>query len=483
MRPALALVIVVTVLLPAATAQSAGLPEECGRERDLVVCRWSVDTTSDPSGSWSWEVPVATRTIATVTVLLEGQDSGWQIVLLENGSARSVASHAPVVKAGRVVSETSTHLVLTNMTDAWRLGLAPGYVGFSGLGQAAGRSLGRFTVTFVAEALPDGVAPPRPAATKVVPHIVDQPYDAPREEVDLIAAWFDDAALGDGLLDAHLAVKNMSRLTFGAGGRIGYALYFIVEERPYEVFWNIYRGGDEGPFVRCSLLDYDGTAQRVILYPRCGFDRENATLSAVFPERSVGSPADGVPFEDAFANAWDFDNNIQGTVSDSTPDARFPFALGGPVVWDGLNACAFCPIVAAPLPWYKDPVASENLPNTLQVVGAVLAAASFVWGALLVRRNRATTKRLVDDIERLVRAHERDTRAALHALGELEVDITDLYRAGKINDAQYQVATQRIVAAASRLALRRELGMDDGTPDVDARRVDVRAAADERRAR
>lgn len=459
------------LLLPLAVAQPAPpLPEGCRAEGPLHVCQWTVDTTRDASAAFAWDVPVTPRTLAQLTLVFEGQDAGWEARILRDDAYASGATHTATngVAVNARVTQTTDHLLLDDEGGAWSLVLVPAYasvggISVTGLAGQTGRSMGRFDVTFVAESLPEGQRPERPAASADVPHLTDPRYDAPQAATDVVAAWLDDPAVGDGLLTAHVATRGMDEMRFRGGNDIRLGLYFTVRERDYFLIWRFAASGDD---VRtfCWMGEAREGTFAITMSPACAWDRANATVRATFPERSVGAPGPGEPFTDFAAFGANLDTAISATMEDEVRGERFPFALGGPDVWDGLNACAFCPPAVEPAAFYEDPLAPANLADTLQVLGAAAALVTFVVGVVALRRSRRQTRLLLQRVDALVAHHERDAREALLALGRLEAEFASLYRAGRINETQYQVATQRLVAAASRMALRRELGLDDGVP-------------------
>lgn len=465
----------IALLAAPALAQPAapGLPEGCREEDALVICEWTVDTRTSTANSYSWKLPPPTTTLATVTVVLDGQDGGWQLGVwnetrrVSEGSHQSSTGTAP----GRY-TETSVHLLLdVGEPEAWSLVLKPyslrsGGFTFDFLPAPNQRSLGVFRILYVAEALPEGTPPLRPAATADVPHLADLAYDSALPEMDIVAAWFDDASVGDALFEARLRVLNASELHYPSGllsSYMSYGLSFRVLDERYYMGWIVFRQGEGSPGLACQLAQFEANTFRTVLYPDCAFDQANGTLVARIPERSVGTPGRGVPFTEmsAFAGRG---NGLSTEPNDNARTEQFPFALGGPAVWDELNACAFCPIELQ-YQWYEDPLARDNLDTTLQVVGSTLAGGTFLVGLIIVRRRRDRTRDLLDEIDKVEARGETRPREALLDLGMLESRFTQLFRKGDLHESQYQVVSQRIASVATRLALRRELGLDDGSPD------------------
>lgn len=460
-----------------ALSPAADMPDGCAQEGTAFACEWIFDTRSADGAtapSRDYEFPAFRLTLATVTVRLEGEDRGWRVILRDiNASSIRTASesrHAAPHDASTYHVDTSTHVLnMTGETHVLRLVTnhadLPNGNFVSGLDAA---SLGTFTIIYRGEAIPPGQPPERPAASREHPHVMDTAGDARRPELDVTAAWLDDARLGDGLIEAHLAVVNLSNIRWDmatvsvlSADTIAWRLHFQVGSDAYYVRWTLGNLADTANMT-CRLFRVQAPVETVVSNPLCTIDEDHGTFSATFPESSLDNPARGEHFEHIRADVVSL-TTFAAHMEDEATQTQFDFAIGGPVVWDDLNGCVFCPPVAMALPWYQDPLASDNLPNSLQVLGAAVAVASFVGGFFLLRRNRRQTQRLIDRVDHLVEKHESNAREGLHELGRLEIEMTKLYRAGKINDAQYQIASQRIVAAASRLALRRELGLEEST--------------------
>lgn len=478
-----------TLVLPALVAApaAADVPDGCTVEADVVTCQWRFDTRDDPTTiTRGFPFDVVDRSLVTITVLLEGVDNGWRLTLFrveqipiegqENETypryvTLSGSRHDASPSTSNVHSETYSHLVFReSASDEFLLSFQTQSAGAFGVGAsgAAGSSIGEFTITLTAPTLPEGVAPVRPAATRADPHTADVANDARQPEFDILAAWLDDARVGDGLMEAHLAVGNLAEPDFnftsgtGFSPRIVWHMRFAVGGDEYAAQWAAFPNGSSTPRWSCNLLRYTETGSETIMEPVCAANGASGVLSATFPESSIGGPADGVLFERIRATSCTGDG-ITCYGEDAATDERYAFALGGPPVWDELN-----PRLAVreppPAPWYRDPLAPDNLADSLQVGGALAAAGTFVAGAIVVRRHRQVTRRLLRDVESVSRAHDARARDALLALGRLQSAVSDEFHRGRLTEQQYQLVVQRIALEATKFALRRDLGLDDGEP-------------------
>lgn len=429
------------------------------------MCRYEVSTLDEPRReSYDLEITAFPRTYATITVRAdEGLDTMWRYAIHEPGSDEPQAVKRHTRTSG-ATTETET-FVLDAPAGRLVLRFAPDAGSFEG--QALTASAGRFVVVYRGEPLAEGVPPARPAATREDPHLSDPSEDVADASRDLVAGWFDDARLGDGLFEVHLLLRDLSAIHLSPG-EVGagaaetsnlYQFFFRVLDRDYGIAWEARANTDEGHDWSCFFYTFEqaeeatGRLSRPLGTPRCTYDEENSTLAAAIPEAAVGSPGDGEPFSNLRALV-SVDRVFTSTVRPSTTSvdqmdaARYPFALGGPAVWDALNPRLAVP----PAPWYADPLAPEHVADTLQVGGALVAAATFLGGALVVRRHRRQTRRLLDRIDALLAAHAQDARASMDALTRLEAEFTRMLRENAITEAQYQVATQRLLAVAARYA-------------------------------
>lgn len=495
------LVLVGLILPLAAAVAPAGaqdaLPPGCEAQRAYYLCRWTfsdaeratADAANATATSRDFQLPVHPSTLATILVRRTGADDGWAFrieeVVRDGDAVRtsnvSASQHAQQADASARHDEKTTHLVFAAPLAEYWLRFSPGN---AQVRQAAvllpTGAPGQYEITYSAQALPEGVAPSRPAATADDPHMLDLVGDVDAPDHDLVAAWLDDARVGDGLMDVHLQVRDLASVTFASGlqmapgvtsdaTKVDWKVTFSVRGKPYYVAWEATPGeGAGGESFTCALRRESATdteTEELLAQPACVQDRGTGTFHATFPTQSIGSPADGEMFQDITARVRVFEQGGFTTVVDDDPELRYAFALGGPEVWHALNPRLTPASQQASLPWYEAPLASENIPDTLQVVGAVLAALTFVGGLIVVWRGRRATRALLARVEHVEQQHEHDTRRALIELGRLEGEITRAFRAGRIREAQYQVASQRISSVAARFALRRDLGLDDGTPD------------------
>lgn len=482
MRPAVALIILLgAAIAPLASAQEP-LPGACARESSDIVCQWTFDNREDLKTFYSFEVPLLARMLATITVVEEGADGGWQLFLTNaTGEGLEDHAHTPRSEPSQVVRTTLQTLVLGEAAGrGWlNMSLLSDGVGVDGAnvftGQGLGpASVGAFTLTYSVTELPAGVAPARPAATREDPHLSGAMSDARRGAFDLRAAWFDDALVGDGLFDAHVAVSDLSDGEWAEGGVVViHRLSFTVLGVPYRLDWDL-RAVEPAPGrddvdLECSLVHVLGpTTEETVLQPWCTVDWDASVVTAYVPERSVGSPGDGTPFTAMSAQAerraesprTGYSSSLD-TLEDEMSGERYPFALGGPAVWDELNPRLAVPPVA-PAAWYEAPLAKENVPDTLQVVGALLAGATFLGGAVLVQTRLRRTRELLARVDAVAEEHARDGHRGLVALGALEFEFTRLFRDGKITEAQFQLAIARLSHAATRMHFRHTTGLDDG---------------------
>lgn len=457
----------------------AELPPGCEGGTSRLSCSWafsSEPSDAGPTGGLRYfPIPVFAKSLATVTVMLDGIDSGWGVRIREGG--REVAYHTRNVPASpgpaQVVRESSTHLLALDLRLEHDIELNLGGPECRGVPYCVGRfvaSSGQWRIVYDAEPLSTGVPPVRPAATAADPHLQGFKGDATEPGFDLLAAWLDDDEVGDALFDAHLQVDSLEAP--GArrqNGRTAWSIAFSVTGHDYTVLWREFQASPpsrdcvlaRGRMLESADLDVDELATGL-----CEFDDANGRLDASFPIRSIGSPGDGVPFTSmASTTSHRPFEGLTGTSMDRMEPERYAFALGGPDVWDQLNPRLKVTVpMAQSDPWYEHPLAAENIPNTLQVGAAAAALVTFVVGLFLLQRRRRRTQRLLKEVDDAVRPHTHDASAALVALGDLEESLDVRLKGGRVTEAEYQIASQRVATAATRLAMRHGLGLDDGAP-------------------
>ncbi|HET6404255.1 MAG TPA: hypothetical protein VFH78_06370 [Candidatus Thermoplasmatota archaeon] len=414
-------------------------------------------------------VPVFDRTLASIVVVFEGVEGNWELrvqaqvegqwMSYSNGTHAREGAPRPVAPA----SQTTLHVLDRFPGAPHRLNLHP----YGSLPHPE-ISAGHYRILYEAEPLREGEPWPRPAATRDDPHLLDAASDTPEPALDIVAFWFDDAARDDGLFEAHLALADYEHGAVAGEWRIG----FRVGDAPYTL---LFLEGDNGARVcalaRGSFPDDASTGAHRSVRPSCTFDPERDVLTARIPERAVGSPGVGVLFDGFRAVALRHTVGPQGDAIglaspwDVADRHSYAFALGGPAVWDALNPRLAVP----PEPWYARPLAAENVPDTLQVLGALFAAAAFLGGLLLVRARRRRLRALLAEVEEALARHRHDAAAGLLALGALEESFEARLRRGRISEGEYQIVSQRVATSAARLAMRRELRPDEGDADVRVR--------------
>lgn len=482
----LAVVALASALLAGGLAPLASAEGPCRLADDRIFCRWVLDPRELPGvSSASFSLPVFDRTLSTFIVTVTGRDNGWMLRVQrwtdDAWEDISLATHVAPADASYSHQDESTHVLLTDAATRHRLVFDTSYVFVARDAAPSGlvASTARIEITYHAQPVPDGAAPSRPAATVGDPHLRDFEDDAGHPTHDLLAAWLDDARLGDGLLDAHLRVADLnltgasfvSPSTGQSASTIGWKLAWGLRGQRYQLEWS----GRPDRSISCALMTEPqaaGEAEVVLIVPHCAADLANGTLSAVFPEMSIGAPADGEVFLSPAARTRLFGLGDPEVV-DEVVVPTYSFALGGPAVWSQLDGGRKDPPQEVVPAWYEAPLREENLPDTLQVAGAVLAVATFLGGLLVVAGRRRQLREHLDRIDAVERAHERDARGALVALGGLESEFTDLFKRHRLTEGQYQALSARVASAAARLAMRRELGLDDGVPGESAPAVRV----------
>lgn len=484
------------LLLPGGLAPTAApLPDGCVPQDPAVSCVWRFDTRDEPDRLvYEFELPVLPRTYASLTIVLDGVDGGWTYEILretgEGTEGLEEKSHTPDGSTSSVHRAVDIFVFVADPGHTHRLVFTPRLEGVQAAGMtindadalSSGASAGEFTLTYSAEPLAEGVAPPRPAATVDDPHLQGAAGDARRGAYDLRAVWFDDDRLGDGLVDLRVHVADLDDWDHAQGSvYMGYTVDFEVLGRLYRAVWRLEAlegtSAVEDVGTGCGVWELDSVGIRRSMTPFCEYDWANSTVVARIPERFLGSPGDGELFTGMSATSYSNRYHPGGSystttdgVEDEVASERYAFALGGPAVWDELNPRLAVPPEPAK-PWYAAPLASENVPDTLSVLGTMLAAATFLFGFVVVRRHRRQTRELIARVDALVQTHELSVRAGLVALGDLESEFSVLLREGRITEAQYQVAAQRVTLAATRLSLRRDLGDASAGDDV---RVEVK---------
>ncbi|MEA3199688.1 MAG: hypothetical protein QOE90_1116 [Thermoplasmata archaeon] len=489
-------------------APRAGAPGDpggpgCVPDATGFTCVWlfnDSDQMADPAHLVSagalpfYELPLPAeaaypRAYATVRVNFAGEDNGWSVGFVAadaNGThGLGTATHVPDQATSPSHVSTSTHVmeVCAGCRIAFELWPSASEQMRDDRTNDTAPSMGSWRVGVHVEPLPRGVLPPRPAATRDDPQLQTSVHVASEPDREIRAAWLDQAELGSGLFEARLAVGSLAHVDFNhtnafdfPTNRIDWVLSFSVRGTTYNVTW-IARESDM-PGLDCGLYAEDG-AERLVASVPCAMDVPNATLLARIPERSVGNPLPQDLFTDIRAASYSYPNSPiversdalhpglydhpTGPVRDAedqttAEDMRYAFALGGPDVWHALNP-RLDPPVDLVRAWYQAPLAKENLPNTLQVVGALLAGVTFLVGAFAVLARRRQIRRHLDRIDAVERSPAFGSADTLHELGTLEDEFAHQLRRGRLTEAQFQVLSQRIASVASRFALRRELGL------------------------
>ena len=472
---------------PLATSHEACAPVDA----TTVSCRWTHEATSGLTGPPTWEFPVFERTTLAsfVVTLTQRPDTGWllEVERLVDGEWEEVSAwqHAPSRTPATRTVNASTHVLVGGET--YRVRFSPGWTEAptSPPLSQVGFGAGTYEIAYVGRAVAEGTLPVRPAATAADPQLLDDPSEVAEPAWDIRAAWWDDARLEDGLFDVHLRVGDLNEIpasAFRAPGSPGetgqvyelsWKAAWKVGGESYYVEWVTPREMQDGQRVfTCELrTEREQEADEVILaHPLCEVDLATSTLHAIVPEAAIGSPPVGEPFTDLAARTRARYTPGATDVLDEQGQPRYLFALGGPAVWSALNPR----LDPTPTAWYVDPLAPENIADTVQLGGALVAVVTFFVGLLLVVRRRKDTARLLARVDEIEEGGV-DSADVLLRLGKLEQEFNALFRRHKISDAQYQVLSQRIAGVATRFALRRSLGLDDGVPGEagPARRVPI----------
>lgn len=459
------------VAAPVAAPEPSGyepdVAGECKPDGVNVRCRYEFRTVDHIGKPFiNMTVPVVGRTLATVTVdTSQGLDACWAYDVFDaRDTLHTWASDALPQVGSNGNEDTFDHLILADGPGEMRLQFDPYQCDYY-YGDSHDRPFtpATFILTWHAKVLPEGIVPSRPAATLEDPHVSDAEGDADPATPDLVALWFDDARLGDESFEAHLAAKDYGGLEDRAKVNIG----FVLEGVSYHLYAWLHNDGTTH-VDRCGLMIrvHDGGSASTMISlpgPPCVLDLERSVLTFHILESAMSDPQDGSEFEDpnGHVEVWTWGDH--GPL-DRINDERYPFALGGPDVWDGYNP-RLQPQVVKEDPWYMHPFAASNVADTLQVSGATLAGGTFLFGLALVHRRRKRAHDLLAEIEAIVRENRHDAARGLLALGDLEEVLDARLRARKITESEYQIASQRIATAATRLSLRRDAGLDDGVPD------------------
>lgn len=454
------------LLLLALLPASAQTDAACVTVVDRIRCRWEFSTEDAPADAQQprvFDLPVHERTLAIVVVSIIGEDNGWTLSLQrEDGVTLSESQHPQQTDAAFRHMESTAHVVFTDAALAHTLVITP-------VGPLLTPSIGRFAITYEGERVPEGTLPVRAAADATHPHIDDVLGDVDEPAYDVVAAWFDDARLDDGLLDAHIALAALpadvpirDEFGFPTATSVGWKLAWTIENARYYVEWRADpTGGTESAFSCTLRRETDDAEGPILAHPFCVYDFGTATLHATFAELSVNNPPDGVLFESPEARTRVYvTGRPQPDVVDDATHASFLFAPGGPKIWESLDNGALGSATPA---WYTDPLSSEHIVDTVQIVGSIAALATFLVGLALVYRRRRQTSVLLARVD-AVEDEGLDSSETLLKLGRLEQEFSHLFRKHRISDSQYQVLSQRIASVATRFALRRELGLDDGVP-------------------
>lgn len=468
----------------------------CTTQGTDQVCEFAFDTTGRTGNEpILMTVPTVGKTLATVEVrIMQGSGVCWvyDVIDPETGDLLTWASdplrgqntldHLVLGPARNVTLSFDPVQCEYWYTDNYELLLQRGPPR-PPIGTAS------FEITWRAHPLPEGTVPSRPAATFEDPHVIDDTGDASEPDQDVLAVWLNDDRLGDGVFEARLAVANVTAMS---GPRwYDFRFFLHADEAPPGVseinqlldddsqgddhhFRISVAPDDEGvPKIRrCSAMiaaassnPGEGTAMINLPAPVCELDVAASIFTVHILESHVGNPPAGELFTGLIARTWCLDGTVcPENFDDVTPAPKYDFALGGPDVWDELNPRIARSEGPAPAAWYTHPFAAENVADSLQVTGAIVAVVTFLVGLVLLRRRRARAQKLLAEIEAVVREHRQDARAGLIALGDLEEIVDARFRDRKITEQEHQIASQRIATAATRLAMRRDLGLDDGRP-------------------
>lgn len=470
-----------------AAAEGAALPDGCESVETGYLCEWTFDATHDSGALLEFPVPVVERARLNVTVDFTGAGPGWLYFLWDTTDSVRLLNHQEQQDIDQTEAHVSTvHFFVTDPAHehVFQFHRSPLPITY-GTPDVVTSSQGSFHVRFDVSQLPEGRIPARPAATRDDPHLADSERDAPSPALDVVAAWFDDDAVDDGVFQAYLRVADLSapyppRSLNGEGADDIYewVIEWSIDSTRFTLVWQL----EDRGFFACFLDYVSSESNDDAATPRCVLDAENSTFRADILEEAVGFVGPGVPFTDLRAYTLTHDPARQtpdevlfsdglffgSHVEDETQgEERYPFALGGEDVWDELNPRLAAPEVpvevlalAMPAPWYQEPFSRANLPDTLQVVGAALGSLTFLGGLFFVGRRRRATRRLLARVDAIERAHEEAPRTGIVALASLEGELAAMLHDGALREEQYQLLSARVSAASQRLGVRERILAD-----------------------
>lgn len=476
-------VTILALVAPAAAAfdllaeRAEELPEGCARESTTTLaCVWTVTFGPGSNGFFTSDLPAPGRAILDVIVEAERPPPyGWR--LLRNESfVTGGCSGCPINSVLNIEAPTGQP-----GSQEWR-NLVEAYAG-STLAFVLNEETSEVLVTAPATlrvqlllvTLPQGVAAPSvPAATADDPHVLDRAGDAEGDPWnDIIAAWFDDSYLDDDLVEVHVNAPLLSEFDpEEAADRPFYRVRWTLLGDSTELDWNLLRVEGDWRWTAHVHHRFVHSQERPCGYEAgpeadliARFDEETGTLSAWIPLSFIGDPDPHARFTNISAQSFGFPDiaevPVQGVacgfpvVFDDATDNVRPFAVGGPEVWRELRGA---PAVAAPdaAPWYRDPLAPDNVPDTLSAVSVLGAIGTAGGGYVLLRRRRARMHTHIAEVDAAFGLHATDAEAALKALEDLEHRFDQMMLDGKLDEKQHDLLARRIERSAYKiLKLRR----------------------------
>ncbi|HVM45039.1 MAG TPA: hypothetical protein VM582_03800, partial [Candidatus Thermoplasmatota archaeon] len=289
----------------------------------------------------------------------------------------------------------------------------------------------------------------------------------------IVSAWFNDPLLDDGFVNATLQLADLGAAEDAAHAR-RYELDWTLRSDRFRVRWTVTNE------TTATLWRETGGRQKPLIELPVETDRANGTLTSSIPLRLIGQPRAGDVFTDLRANASrhvaafglapsDYQQadglGDPGVVDEAAQTVR-PFRLRGgsdleeaprdePLVFEpsppaeALDATGVASASAA-VPWYQAPFAADNLPNTLQVAGAMAAVLTFLAGLLLLARRRSLVQKLVDAVEAARRENEGDAEKLAAAVRAVEARAHDLAARGRLDAREFALVTRRIDQALRR---------------------------------